>query len=65
MDDLVTLFRPTRPTELGLVRQSGYGRWPPRLHWQPIFYPVLNQEYAVQIARDWNAKDPIAVTAGT
>jgi hypothetical protein len=21
----------------------------------PIFYPVLNEEYAVQIARDWNA----------
>jgi hypothetical protein len=25
---------------------------------QPIFYPVLNEEYATQIARDWNAKDP-------
>jgi hypothetical protein len=24
---------------------------------QPIFYPVLNEEYAVQIARDWNTKD--------
>jgi hypothetical protein len=23
---------------------------------QPIFYPVLNEEYATQIARDWNAK---------
>lgn len=21
---------------------------------QPIFYPVLTEEYAVQIARDWN-----------
>ncbi|HXX15293.1 MAG TPA: hypothetical protein VEJ47_10370 [Candidatus Eremiobacteraceae bacterium] len=30
----------------------------PRLPGQPIFYPVLNEEYAVQIARDWNAKDP-------
>lgn len=24
---------------------------------QPIFYPVLNEEYATQIARDWNAKN--------
>jgi hypothetical protein len=21
---------------------------------QPIFYPVMNEEYAIQIARDWN-----------
>ncbi len=29
--------------------------FPPRLPEQPIFYPVLNRHYAVQIARDWNA----------
>lgn len=23
---------------------------------QPIFYPVLTEEYAVKIARDWNVK---------
>jgi len=28
--------------------------FPPRLAEQPIFYPVLNEEYARQIARDWN-----------
>jgi hypothetical protein len=28
--------------------------WPPRLPGQPIFYPVLNEEYAAKIARDWN-----------
>jgi hypothetical protein len=26
----------------------------PRLPEQPIFYPVLNEEYATKIARDWN-----------
>ena len=26
----------------------------PRLPDQPIFYPVLNEDYAVRIARDWN-----------
>jgi hypothetical protein len=30
--------------------------FPPRLPEQPIFYPVLNFDYAEQIARDWNAK---------
>ena len=23
---------------------------------QPIFYPVLNEDYATRIARDWNVK---------
>lgn len=48
------LWRPTGPEELELVRQAGWLAWPPRLPEQPIFYPVLNEEYAVKIARDWN-----------
>ena len=52
----VTLYRPTGPEELELVRQSGFLRWPPRLPEQPIFYPVTNEAYAIQIARDWNVK---------
>jgi hypothetical protein len=28
--------------------------FPPRLPEQPIFYPVLDEDYAMQIARDWN-----------
>ncbi|MEU6023649.1 hypothetical protein [Micromonospora sp. NPDC047134] len=48
------LWRPTGPRELELVRASGWRRWPPRLPDQPIFYPVLNEEYAIKIARDWN-----------
>src|SRR5205807_9733271 len=51
------LFRPTGPKELALIQESGYTAFPPRLFWQPIFYPVLNEEYATQIARDWNARD--------
>lgn len=50
----VTLWRPTGPEELALVEASGWSRWPPRLPEQPIFYPVLNEEYATTIARDWN-----------
>ena len=52
-----TLFRPVGPAELELIRDSGWTAFPPRLPEQPIFYPVLNQEYAAQIARDWNVKD--------
>lgn len=54
--DTTTLWRPTGPKELALVRASGWRRWPPRLPEQPIFYPVLNEEYATKIARDWNTK---------
>ncbi|MEU5565576.1 hypothetical protein [Micromonospora musae] len=48
------LWRPTGPEELDLVRESGWRKWPARLPDQPIFYPVLNEDYAVMIARDWN-----------
>ncbi len=51
-----TLWRPTGPVELDLVRESGWRAWPPRLPEQPIFYPVMNEDYAIRIARDWNVK---------
>ena len=51
-----TLFRPVGPQELELIAASGYREFPPRLPEQPIFYPVHNEEYARQIARDWNVK---------
>jgi predicted protein tyrosine phosphatase len=55
--ETVTLYRPIGQKELDLIRDSGFTAFPPRLSWQPIFYPVLNEEYATQIARDWNIKD--------
>jgi len=51
------LFRPVGERELQLIRESGDRHFPPRLPEQPIFYPVLNEEYATQIARDWNNRD--------
>jgi len=54
---VVTLFRPVGQKELDLIAQDGWRGFPPRLSFQPIFYPVLNEEYATQIARDWNTKD--------
>jgi hypothetical protein len=56
MTSLTTLFRPVGPTELALIIESGNRAFPPRLLDQPIFYPVVNEEYAIQIARDWNVK---------
>ena len=54
--ETVILYRPVGPKELALIEQSGFREFPPRLPEQPIFYPVLNEEYAVQIARDWNVR---------
>jgi hypothetical protein len=52
-----TLWRPVGQAELDLIEASEWRRFPPRLPGQPIFYPVLNEEYATKIARDWNTKD--------
>jgi len=52
--ETVTLWRPVGPKELELIRQAGMRAFPPRLPDQPIFYPVLSEDYARKIARDWN-----------
>lgn len=53
-DTTITLWRPVGPQELDLIKQTGMRAFPPRLPEQPIFYPVLTEDYAVKIARDWN-----------
>jgi hypothetical protein len=55
------LFRPCGLAELRLVWASGMRAWSPRLSWQPIFYPVLNEGYAAQIAREWNTEEQTRV----
>ena len=52
-----TLYRPVGRKELELIRDNAFRAFPPRLPQQPLSYPVLNEEYWVQIARDWNTKD--------
>ncbi len=52
-----TLYRPVGQPELDLIAASEWRRFPPRLDWQPIFYPVTNEPYATRIAREWNTKD--------
>lgn len=48
------VYRPVGPQELALIEQSGWTKFPPRLPEQPIFYPVMNEAYAIQITREWN-----------
>lgn len=59
-----TLYRPIGLKELQLIIDLAFKAFPPRLEWQPIFYPVLNQEYAEQIAEKWNTKDEFSGYCG-
>src|SRR6266542_1094555 len=50
------LYRAVGLQELELIYDSGMQAFPARLPQQPIFYPVLQLEYARHIAAGWNAK---------
>jgi hypothetical protein len=52
--ETVTLWCPVGPKELALIEASEMLACAPRLPEQPIFCPVLTEDYAVKIARDWN-----------
>jgi hypothetical protein len=52
----MVLFRPVGFQELQLIADAHFRAYPPRLPDQPIFYPVLNFEYARQIAEGWNTR---------
>lgn len=51
---IMLLFRPVNQAELDLIIQLDWKKFPPRLVGQPIFYPVLNEEYATEITTQWN-----------
>jgi hypothetical protein len=61
---LITLYRPVGQKEMDLIKASGNKKFPPRLEWQPVFYPVMNQAYAEQIAMEWNTKDAFSAYVG-
>jgi hypothetical protein len=60
----VTLYRLAGQKELDVIAAGGYRSFRPRLPEQPIFYPVLNREYAEQIARNWDTKDERSGSVG-
>lgn len=62
--NITKLYRPIGVGEYKLIKESGYTAFPPRLEWQPIFYPVTNQKYAEQIAHDWNTQDEFSGYCG-
>lgn len=51
------LYRPVGEQERLLILESGNTAFPPRLPEQPIFYPVLHERYATEIASRWNTRD--------
>lgn len=59
-----TLYRPVGLKEFELIAASGFRAFPPRLDWQPIFYPVMNEAYARQIALEWNTQDAFSGYCG-
>ena len=58
------LYRPVGQAELDLIIAADYRSYPPRLLEQPIFYPVLNEKYAREIAEKWNRKSADSGYAG-
>ena len=53
-EDTIILWHPVGSEEFALIEANGIHAFPPRLPEQPIFYPVLDEAYAIRIARDWN-----------
>ncbi len=51
------LYRPVGLFELKKISNLEFKGFPPRFETQPIFYPVLNEGYAIQIAKEWNTTD--------
>ncbi|MBC9929725.1 hypothetical protein [Chitinophaga qingshengii] len=48
-----TLYRLIEATELQLIEQSGWKRFPPRLTSVIYFHPTLTEAYALEIAKEW------------
>ena len=52
----MVLYSPVGEKKKILIEESGNKAFPPRLPEQPIFYPVLNEKYATELASGWNVK---------
>lgn len=58
------LYRPVGLYEMKKILDKDGKEFPPRYPNQPIFYPVLNEEYAMYIAEKWNKEDSNSGFAG-
>ena len=61
---MANLFRPVGLKELELIWNLEFRGFPPRLEHQSFFYPVLNIEYAREIATKWNVADEASGFSG-
>lgn len=46
----ITLFRPVNQAELSLIEDLEWQAFPSRLRDQPIFFPVMSEQYVREIA---------------
>lgn len=53
--ETITMYRPCGPKEMILLEENDFKAWPSRLTEQPIFYPVTNEKYAIEI-NQWNVR---------
>lgn len=51
----IFLYRPVNQQELDLIAATGWTAFPLRRPEQSVFYPVLNETYAAEIAHGWDA----------
>jgi hypothetical protein len=51
------LFRSVGEKEFRIIQQRGFKSFPARLPGQPVFHPVLNKQYAMELAAKHNAAD--------
>lgn len=58
------LYRPVGQAEYDLIAATGFTAFPPRPPEQPIFYPVLNAQYAREINEKWNRFEKAAGYTG-
>src|SRR5262245_57553589 len=64
VETVMVLYRPVGAQELKLIEASGLRAFPPRLAHQPVFYPVVQEAYAHEIAKRWNAEHPTSSGVG-
>jgi hypothetical protein len=48
----IILFHAVGSDELELIKRSGWTQFPSRSREEPLFYPILTEEYATQVARE-------------
>lgn len=57
IDNFVILYRAVGELEYRLVKNSAFRSFPMRMSYQDIFFCAVNEENAINIAKDWNARD--------